>query len=110
MHDIFKKPNQRITYYPMKTYLNLRNVSLALLTCTVLNSCSKDTDLLSEYLIRGAEKNEISSLFERADNSFKTSNILISTEDIAHDDFSMLENNRFANLPQHANDIMNPEK
>jgi hypothetical protein len=66
----------------MKAYLKFRYVFLAMLTCMILNSCSKDTDLLSEYLIREAEKNEVSSVSERTDDLIKTTNIQVSNKQI----------------------------
>ncbi|WP_281541021.1 hypothetical protein [Maribacter aestuarii] len=75
----------------MKTYLKLRYVFLAMLICTILNSCSKDTDLVSEYLIRDADKNEVSFVSERTVNY----------------NFSVPENKRFANLTQSAKGIEN---
>lgn len=42
----------------MKAFLNFRNLSLALLICVVFSSCTKDTDLLSEYLIKDSKQIE----------------------------------------------------
>lgn len=88
MYGIFEKPNQRITYYPMKTYLNFRNVSLALLVCIFLNSCTKDTDLLSEYIIRDSIKKEVLSFSIRADDIKVSTNGKVASETIIKEWYS----------------------
>ena len=72
----------------MKTYLHLRNLSLALSLCAVFSSCAKDTDLLSEYVIKGAGGME----------NLTSSNVIsygeIGTELISMNDFPVLENHK----------------
>jgi hypothetical protein len=72
----------------MKTYLHLRNLSLALTLCAVFNSCAKETDLLSEYVIKGAGRIE----------NLKSSNAIsdgeIGAELISINDFPVWENHK----------------
>ena len=77
-----------ITYESMKIYLHLRNLSLALSLCAVFNSCEKETDLLSEYVIKGAGGME----------NLTSSNVIsygeIGTELISINDFPVWENHK----------------
>lgn len=81
----------------MKTYLNFRNVSLALLVCIFLNSCAKDTDLLSEYIIRDSIKKEVLSFSIRADDIKVSTNGKVGSETIIKEDILQKENTALEN-------------
>ncbi len=53
----------------MSACLQFSKLSLAFLMCIVFQSCSKDTDLISEYVIRDMKQTEISPELSSDENS-----------------------------------------
>lgn len=86
-----------ITYASMKTYLHFRNLTLALSCCVVFNSCAKDTDLLSEYVITGAGR------IENLTSSNAISDEEIGAELISINDFPVWENHKDAEVLEFTN-------
>ncbi|WP_339841211.1 hypothetical protein [uncultured Maribacter sp.] len=64
----------------MNVCLRFPKLSLAILMCIAFQSCSKDTDLISEYVIRDAEKIEYSIILSNDD--FKGIATAVITQEI----------------------------
>ena len=54
-------------------------ISLAILACIILQSCSKETDLISEYVVLDATKTEYRSVKINPDFEINTSEVRIET-------------------------------